>query len=496
MKTKIYFQKLATFLLAFVAIQTSANNLKITGTSVNTGAGTVTFNVQWDNSWKTNLAPANFDAVWVFIKYQDCADKLWKHATLSTVSGDHSTSSPLIVDAVTDGKGVFVHRSANGGGNIPATEVTLKLNISGANYANFNYKVVGIEMVNVPQGAFWVGDGNTSQTYNKYKITSNASISSSSTNLGAGESAPTSFPKGFNEFYSMKYEISQEQYKDFLNSLTYHQQANRTVENPDSPKGTNAFSAADARNGIEILVPGHNSAIPAVYACNLTDNEDYDDANDGQNIAMNTLSWNDFTAYLDWAALRPMTELEFEKICRGPLDPVKNEYAWGTTDLNYIVPTGVINQGEPNEGYNTVINGRANYHVLSGYTTISFYGSVKVGFTATGSSGRVSASAGYYGGMELSGNASELTVNTKSNGNTYTGILGDGELSDLATTNGNANQSLWPDFQGVIVRGGGFRGAPSYGATNSYMLRTSDRTQGSPSSDSHRAVEFGGRGVR
>ena len=95
MKSLNYFKKVAIAAIGLFAVNTQANNLKITGTSVNTSAGTVTFNIQWENSWRTNIAPANNDAVWVFVKYQDCADKLWKHANLSVTSSDHSTASPL-----------------------------------------------------------------------------------------------------------------------------------------------------------------------------------------------------------------------------------------------------------------------------------------------------------------------------------------------------------------------------------------------------------------
>ena len=218
MNTKNYFKKMAIAAMGLFASLSQANNLKITGTSVDTSAGTVTFSIQWDNSWKTNIAPANYDAVWVFVKYQDCADKLWKHANLSVTSADHTTASPLKVDAVTDGKGAFVYRSTNGGGNISSTSVTLKMNIAAANYSNYNFKVFGVEMVNVPQGSFWVGDttasgyGVSSSTpaYN-FQITSeNSNIAASS--LGTGNSAPSSFPKGFKSFYCMKYEITQEQY--------------------------------------------------------------------------------------------------------------------------------------------------------------------------------------------------------------------------------------------------------------------------------------------
>ena len=38
-------------------------------------------------------------------------------------------------------------------------------------------------------------------------------------------------------------------------------------------------------------------------------------------------------AFADWAGLRSMTELEYEKACRGPLEPVAGEYAFGTNEI-------------------------------------------------------------------------------------------------------------------------------------------------------------------
>ena len=107
MKSKNYFSKLAGLMLLLVfGFNAKANNVQITGTTV--VGSNVTFNISWDNSWNANVAPANWDAVWVFIKYQDCNTRLWAHAGLSTVAGDHSAASPLQVDTVTDGKGVFI----------------------------------------------------------------------------------------------------------------------------------------------------------------------------------------------------------------------------------------------------------------------------------------------------------------------------------------------------------------------------------------------------
>jgi len=490
MITKNYFKKIAIAAMGLFATYVSANNVQITGTSVDTATGKVTFNIKWDNSWKTNIAPANFDAVWVFVKYQDCADKLWRHADLSMTSGDHTSGALLKVDAVTDGKGVFVRRNVNGGGNIASTSVTLKMNIAAANYENYNFKVMGVEMVNIPQTtSYWIGDGTTPSAFTKFEITGNGSISSGS--IGTGNAAPAAFPKGWASFYSMKYEISQEQYVEFLNTLTYGQQARRSVASPDAAAATFAFYNT-YRNGIKIKVPGSNASVPAVYGMDLTPG-DFDDLNDGQNIAMDWLSYADFTSYLDWAALRPMSEIEFEKICRGPIAPVGNEFAWGSIDLAGVATAGVINAGLANEGYNAIANGRANYGVNTFSTPQLYNAPTKVGFSATNASGRLSAGASYYGAMEMSGNIGEFAVAAKTaGGSTYTGVLGDGQLSTITVTDGDSDQLNWPDQTGVLVRGGHFY-ETAYSGNNSAKLKVSDRSETTLAT---RNPQYGGRGVR
>ena len=42
----------------------------------------------------------------------------------------------------------------------------------------------------------------------------------------------------------------------------------------------------------------------------------FNSPNDGLYIPLH-ISWSDMSAYLDWSGLRPMTELEYEKACRG-----------------------------------------------------------------------------------------------------------------------------------------------------------------------------------
>ena len=99
-------------------------------------------------------------------------------------------------------------------------------------------KVCAIEMVYVPQGAFTVGDGLVDQgqfyeggVTNPFLITGEAAIPTSN-QVGCLWAASLAgkfdgrdgyisndFPKGYGAFYGMKYEISQGQYADFLNTL-------------------------------------------------------------------------------------------------------------------------------------------------------------------------------------------------------------------------------------------------------------------------------------
>ena len=484
MKTKNYFLKIASAFLLLFAINSNANNLTITGTSVS--ASNVTFTVSWDNSWNANVAPANWDAVWVFIKYQDCNTRLWAHAGLSTLATDHTAGSPLQVDTVTDGKGVFLRRSALGGGNITSVSITLKMTIPAGTY---NYKVFGIEMVNVPQGAFDLGDGVSTSTYNSISVTaaSQSGGLTSATLGGTSAAVPATFPMGYNSFYAMKYEISQLQYVEFLNSLTYDQQKEHTVNDPIGAVGTYAmFPAYQYRNGIRISVPGNNAAIPAVYVCDATAGVE-DNNDDGQATACNNLSYGDLAAYLDWSALRPMTEMEFEKLARGTAPRLANEYIWGTTEILAVNSSslGLINDLLPNETFTPATNGLC----ANGLGSASAgYGPLKVGVFASGTSGRVSSGAGYYGCMELGGNVWERVVTTgNTSGTAFNGTLGDGTLSPL----GLANQATWPSP--VTAIGIGQKGSSYYDAAAS--IRTSDRSSVATVS----AVRFfalGGRGVR
>ncbi len=484
MKTNSLFTKISLVLCVFATtLAAKANNVIVANTAVS--GSDITFDISWENSWNSNIAPANHDAVWVFVKYQDCATNIWYHADLSDISADHTAASPLQADAVADGKGVFLRRSALGGGDISPTAVSLAMNIPAGTY---NYKVFAIEMVNIPQGDFEIGDGTSTNTFNSITVTAASQSGGipAGTIGGSSVTVPATFPMGYNSFYSMKYEITQQQYVDFLNTLTYDQQVTRQGTDPINAPGTKAFSPGlGFRNSIEILESGNNNVLPAVFACDLTDGIP-DNVDDGQNIAMNFLGWGDLSAYLDWAGLRPMSELEFEKICRGPEARVAGEYPWGTTEIFAYNSNNIVasTKNKPDETVATVNNGSSFYGL--GYSHINSFGPSRAGIFARSTTGRASSGAAYYGVMEMAGNLSERPVTVfTAEGAAFTGNNGDGTL----TNTGEANQASWPAPDTAL--GSGFKGGDwSTAATN---LRTSQR---SGTASVARNQTYGGRGVR
>ena len=490
-----------------------ANNIVVSNTSLtarNTSAQTVLvqFNLNWQNSWRTSAAPFNWDAAWVFVKYK-VGNGDWKHATLATTghtipSGATSTQS--------DAAGLFIYRSTDGSGTFSPSGIQLLWNYGSdgvSNESKITVRVYAVEMVYNQVGGFQAGSGgqNTGElrtatdvsatgTAATFTVTGTSptvqgnSTSASPTNIAARANASSDltgtttaslasgYPTGFNAFYAMKYEISQQQYVDFLNTLTYTQQATRTIVAPNSAAGTPALSSGNAnRNGVDIQSPGTASTIPAIYACNLNGNGTYNESDDGQHIACNYLSWDDLVAYLDWAALRPMTELEYEKSCRGNQSPVASEYAWGNTSATAV--TGLSNANNMSE---TASNTSANIAFTNAFNT----GPVRNGIFATSSTGRATSGSGYYGNMELSGNLWERVVTLgNATGRTFSGVHGNGAL----TTGGAADVSGWPAAAGAGWKGGSWLNTTTNAAT------TSDRAQAA-NTDNTRAADAGGRGVR
>lgn len=468
-----------------------ANNLQLTNLQLSSPTH-LTLTISWENSWSLDAAtaPGNHDAIWLFVKQQDLNGQ-WQHLVLATDSTLHAGGAMLSVRPSNDGVGIMIRRQSIGLGDIPPTQITLSLQSPLAG-TTATIRVFGIEMVEVSTGSYFLGDGS-SYHHLRDSISGNPVLIDSEeamTGIAAGDTAivagriPDDYPKGFQAFYQMKYEISQEQYAGFLNCLTFAQQDARTESSPGSAVGTMALGTfAPFRNGIVIFDPGIPNQSSAQYGVDNSANGIADEANDGQTRACNFLNWLDVMAYLDWAGLRPMTELEYEKSCRGPEVPVAGEFAWGTNqviDANTILLDGTVQETVSEQA--TATAGLASH----GYFGPS--GPLRCGFGGRDSSDRLQLGAGYFGAAELSGNLWEPCVTLDAIGLTFTGTHGNGELA----TDGDADVPHWPVTAGGILRGG----AHNSGIFANFRdLAVSDRFY----HDLHPAQRrntTGGRGVR
>jgi hypothetical protein len=186
-----------------------------------------------------------------------------------------------------------------------------------------------------------------------------------------------------------------------------------------------------------------------------------------------------------------MTELEFEKACRGPNTAVANEHAWGNTTI-----TAAATISGTDNGTETLTTANAN----AACSNTSFtggdtgYGPLRCGIFATSTSTRTTAGAGYYGNMELSGGLWEKTVSIGNpTGRTYTGAHGDGILTTTASYQGNATNTGWPGIDGTTARGvtgatgagergGDFSNAPTYSRVSQrYQAAYTDTSRGAAS---------------
>ncbi|MBL0097507.1 MAG: hypothetical protein IPP46_14235 [Bacteroidetes bacterium] len=76
---------LTSFFLLVSCLVSMANNVVISNVSiVNNGPGNiqVKFDLSWDNSWRTNVGPANYDGAWVFFKYKTAGGD-WTHLNMT-----------------------------------------------------------------------------------------------------------------------------------------------------------------------------------------------------------------------------------------------------------------------------------------------------------------------------------------------------------------------------------------------------------------------------
>lgn len=490
------------FCLAFVLPYASlANNIQVTNVQlVGQNAANDTYQIQfdlsWENSWRTSTLESNWDAAWVFIKFSKLDVDVWDHATLD-LSGSASPSGATVqvVDNAENagvGVGAFIYRSADGIGTVNFTGIQLRWNYGANLIADGDLVEVcvqAIEMVYVPQGSFYLGDGvvdssagfEAGTTGSPYQVTNeNTAITlgggtagslgnnNSFGSVGGGaddffdaipQVLPAAFPLGYHAFYAMKYEISQGQYAEFLAKLR-----------PVQANARNTFNYGNYQHTIRQSGTHYYAEFPS-RACNY-------------------LTWADVAAYLDWAALRPMSETEFEKLARGTRVPVPGEYAWGSASYR----SGTFSLSSDGPDAITVTNvirgvghGIFNETVPAGPDV----GPTRCGMLAASvpSPTREEAGAGYYGALELSGNLTEYCVSVgRPEGRVFDGRHGDGLLTP---NTGNANTATWPSSS--TAGGSGLRGG-AWSYVKDY-LRVRDRSV-SNAWQTSRSAELGGRGVR
>jgi len=487
-----------------------SNNIQISNVAYSYNAPTpgdstnyisVTFDVTWSNSWLT--ADGRYDAAWLFVRFRrGTSNNGYQRAGLAASGNSHgNNASSLIQVGLVDetqphdyytnpAVGAMLYRTDTTSGTFTSTGVTLNWYYlyDGVNdNEKIDVQVYGVEMAFIPSGNFHLGsEGEESGTFTSYDAngyvssylindeavnytigTSGSSdlwgtSTSGNNTIGGAGSIPAAFPKGFAGFYTMKYEMSQQQYCDFLNSMDTVTASNR------------AYTGNQYRNGIyrDTTIAG-NGATVNTYKSTLP------------YVACNYVSWLDGAAFADWAGIRPMTELEFEKMARGGLSFCRNEYPWGNAEISAF--TSFSNIGTINEGAN---GGNAMYGATAGPGRVGMFQSL--------ASSRYTSGCSFYGVADLAGNVYERAVTVgNSDGRAFTGLHGNGILS----TNGNANVDFWPGNNGTGGIGGevtgasgiGFRGG-AWGSTSS-ELRVSDRSKAAQT-DATRSQYYGFRGVR
>lgn len=506
-------------LLAGAITPCSANNLSVNNVTLGSRdltANTVAvkFDVSWENSWRNKI---NHDAVWLTVRLYNPnnlpANKKLCQMTVAGVSptgfsAGNQTGLEMYIPA--DKRGVFLRRSENANPNAVTTQgAQVSIDYSSCGFAASDQimaSVNGIEMVLIPQGSFYAGDNGSSTAAlvqgsadsEPWFINSESALTVADPVNGGyryvsannpGESAtgssfnvPAAFPKGYKAFYVMKYEITEGDWVDFINSLpaaarSHHDLTDGSHKNSDTVVARNTIACSGSPISCSTQRPSR---------------------------ALGYLSWMDLTAYLDWAALRPITELEFEKISRGPVLPVNGEYAWGSTD---IVAAANLS-GSQEDGTEEVTTASANANFGNGSLTGGDAslgaehqkGPIRSGAFSGGSSTRISSGSSYYGVMEMSGNLKEWAVTIGNNdGRNYTGNNGNGNLSLASGYEGNADVEAWPGLgadpsRGVTTAAGaGLRGGSW--ADGSDRLRISDRQEAAL--ETTQALNtYGGRGAR
>ena len=359
---------------------TRADTIQITNIKWEAGTkeySTVTFDLSWNNSWRAKwtepaeknvtgkpLQVESWDAAWVFVKFRPFEERVFSHALLDLDAVRHQkpAGATLEVAASDDGLkglGVFIYRDAVGNGANHFKGVKLRwqhppsLGSSGATSppsfrpqesrdsgaasaaefdpAKAELSVHAIAMVYVPEGPFhykggWenhqLADGHT----HPLTLINNPDPTQPGGRPGLGTNADPAvvtnttpacetYPNGYRSFYIMKYSITQGEYARFLTEQAPNlEEAHYNEGRYGALKYDDARRFADcygARGYTISFIPGEGR-----YEAEVPDRP------------ANLLSLPDIQSFMACAGLRPPSDLEYDKSCRGPRAVARAEEAW------------------------------------------------------------------------------------------------------------------------------------------------------------------------
>lgn len=490
----------------------------------------IRFNISWENSWRDSI---NWDAAWIFIKFREPKDSVWqyRHLTMSQTGNQTGTGNTSMKFAVSaDNKGVFYYRQGIGSGKVAMDSVKLLWNYGNDNVQvidSVEVKVFATEMVYVPSGNFCLGDGNgTSRSNNSFQLknapnnyvvitdkwsplintkTSNTSYYGNDDAVlytdgirisGLGGIDITNdktaeypdFPTGYQSFYCMKYDVTQGQYADFLNTLSLRDSSINTYVDTSRLKSINKKYKLALQNldplfySIPLDLQRHTIVLDSIEKKYTVSRPDR---------AYGKGSSNAYLSFSDWAALRPISELEYEKAARGPLPPTYKspksyyyssnsdttnnwtgfDWAWGNDTTLARANTGPINSNSYGVlNFSGLENGTEsfnNYNIYKRYINPIYSssglsktvsggdggdGPFRVGIFATDSSNRISSGATYYGIMDFSKNVSQIvvgvgqligrTLSYKKNGDGLLNLYGSSDNTEFFSS---ANNGIGPN---------------------------------------------------
>jgi hypothetical protein len=290
-------------------------NVTTTGINSTNQTAQIQFDLNWGYSWKDSI---NWDAAWVFMKYKTATGE-WKPCKIKTTGFDHGQGTLNNIQVSSDQMGAFVSMSQYGNAHVDIQGMQLQWDYSAQGLSNpgaVEVKVFAVEMVYIPQGEFYLfrdyggatiaAPGNNCGVINTRftpvltysggtcRVKGDAGLDSNAD----GTIDNPDYPTGYTPFYAFKYEMSDQQYADFLNCLTTTQITTLGI----------AGSSITINNGV------YFASAPNRACKGFTDAR--------------------ALAYADWSGLRPLSILEFSKAALGPynfptpsFNPIGGSYA-------------------------------------------------------------------------------------------------------------------------------------------------------------------------